>query len=104
MQKWEYGFLTRDNVATDVRLNFKSKGYFEVKFNENIVAKGEYDTKNMSDKDCQELEARCLQVAFNKLGRLGWELCTDTLAVNYFSAIKDNSVGKDRFIFRRPLE
>jgi len=101
MQKWEYGFLTRCNVVTELKLSLKRKGYYEVIFNENKIAKAEYDTKNLSDKDCKELEARCLQVAFNKLGRLGWELCTDTLVCYHAS---DDIKREERFIFRRPLE
>lgn len=75
-----------------------------MKFNENIVAKAEYDTKNLSDKDCKELEARCIKVAFNKLGSLGWELCTDTLVCYQSSAASSDLAREERFVFRRPLE
>ena len=103
MQKWEYGILTRSDVVMETKFS-SVRGQFEAKFNENIIAIAEYDTKKVSNKVLKELEARCLLLAFNKLGSLGWELCTDTLVcyLQYHSA--DSATREERFIFRRPLE
>jgi hypothetical protein len=96
MSKWEYGFLTRSFVTTN---NSRKDwaGYIEIKFNGQRVAMAE-----IKGECSDELRDRTYLEAFNKLGNLGWELCTDNLIYYLPNGDSDTHAERvERIIFRR---
>ena len=99
MQKWEYGIIERSTVITKTKWS-SVEGYYEVKFNGESVMTCDIDNDTSEDQ-----EERCLLLAFNKLGSMGWELCSDTLVYYLNNGYDQTEASKvERIVFRRSIE
>ena len=99
MKKWEYGIIKRSTVITKTKWS-SVEGYYEVKLNEQSIV-----TCAIESNPARNQEEDLLLLAFNKLGSMGWELCSDNLVYYLSSGGVTADVKKaERIIFRREIE
>lgn len=106
MNKWEYGFLTYKLVITKTTGILKgAEGYRIALLNgvriEDIVADYKGGDFEGNTKEMQQLQ----QLAFNKLGSMGWELAT----ISEYATISNTSSSlasqsHETIVFKRLIE